>query len=112
MGQEGIFILDEAEETGSQEKNKPEPPTQRDSRTARRLTPTSVPDPPMECVMAQRILDVTYYYPMMVVITTGGSYVIGTITNDPRKVSIQTQMVLDQGNLVNPSIVVSEEFFL
>ena len=66
----------------------------------------------MECVMAQRIPDVTYYYPMMDVITTGGSYVIGTITNDSRKVSIQTRMVLDQGNLVNPGIVVSEEFFL
>ena len=37
---------------------------------------------------------------------------MGTITNDLRRVSIQTWMVLDQGNLVNPGIVVSKVFFL
>ena len=71
VGQEGIFILDEAEETGSQEENKPEPPTQGDGRTAPRPTPNPVSDPPMECVMAQRIPDISYYYPMTDIITTG-----------------------------------------
>ena len=112
MGQAGIFTLDDAEETGVQERNEPELQTQRDSRTAPRPTPTPVPGLPVECEMAQRIPDVTYYYPMADIITMGGSYVIGMITNDPRGVSIQTRMVLDQGNLVNPGIVVSEEFFL
>ena len=103
--QEGIFILDEAEE------NEPEPPTQRDSQTAPRLAPAPVSDPSMECAMAGNSPDVTYHYPMTDIITTGGSYVIGTITNESRGLNIQTRMILDQGNHVNPSIVVSEEFF-
>ena len=79
---------------------------------AQRPTPTPVCGYYPVYKVVQRILDVIYYYPMTDVITTGDSYVIGTITNDRRGVSIQMQMVLDQGNLVNPGIVVSEEFFL
>ena len=75
-GQEGIFILDEAEE------NEPEPPTQRDGRTAPRPAPTPVLDPPMEEAMVWNSPDVVYYHPMTDIITTRGSYVVGIITNE------------------------------
>ena len=46
------------------------------------------------------------------VVTTGGAYVVGEIVNDQRGISLQTGTVMDQGNLVNPGIVMSLEFFL
>ena len=48
---------------------------------------------------------------MMDIITTGGSYVVGIITNEDRGVSSCTRMILDQENHINPSIVISEELF-
>ena len=45
------------------------------------------------------------------VITTRSSYVVGVIIKEGRGVSSHTRMISDQGNCMNPGIVISEELF-
>ena len=52
-----------------------------------------------------------YYHPVTDVITTGGSYIVGVIINEDRGVNSHTRMILDQGNRVNPGLVIPEELF-
>ena len=101
--QERIFILDEADE--------PVSPPRRDGRTALRPSPTPVLDPPLEGVMVWKKPNAVYYHLVTDVITMGGFYFVKVIIEEDRGVSSRTRMILDQGNHVNPGIVISEELF-